>query len=124
MAQLDDFWPLYRLRLRVGEIELRLPDEADLAALAELSSEPIHDPTHMPFTVPWSDQPGPARARSTIQWSWRARAEWTPANWRLGLVAVHGDKVVVSRTCMDQSSRLPGKWTRAPGSAADSKATG
>lgn len=74
MARIDDLWPLYRLRLRVGEIELRLPDDDDLAALAELSSEPIHDPAIMPFTVPWSDVPGPERARSTLQWSWRARA--------------------------------------------------
>jgi RimJ/RimL family protein N-acetyltransferase len=94
MDRIEDMWPLYRLRVRTGDIELRLPDEDDLAALAGLTRDPIHDPGIMPFSYPWSDAPAEARGRATLQWHWRARAEWSPAEWRLELVAVREGQVV------------------------------
>jgi RimJ/RimL family protein N-acetyltransferase len=94
MGAIADVWPLYRLRLRSAGTELRWPDEADLAALAELAREPIHDPDVMPFGIPWTDQPEEERARATLQWHWRCRGEWSARDWRLNLVAVRGGVVV------------------------------
>jgi RimJ/RimL family protein N-acetyltransferase len=97
MGPLDDLWPLYRLRVRTGALELRLPDETDLAALAELTRDPIHDPATMPFSMAWTDQPADDRARSTVQWHWKARGEWSAAEWRLELVATRAGEVVGSQ---------------------------
>jgi RimJ/RimL family protein N-acetyltransferase len=94
MGDLDDLWPLFRLRLRTGDIELRLPDDADLAQLAALTGPPIHDPSVMPFSVPWTDESPERRAVGTLQWHWRCRAEWSPADWRLELVAARGSQIV------------------------------
>jgi RimJ/RimL family protein N-acetyltransferase len=108
MADIEDLWPLFRLRLRTGDVELRVPTDDDVAQLAALAREPIHDPALMPFTFPWSDAEPSQRARSTLQWHWRARGEWAPDAWRLELVAVrdgvvvgtqgvHGTKFAVTR---------------------------
>ena len=94
MGPLDDLWPLFRLRVRTGALELRLPGDSDLAALAELAREPIHDPDTMPFSMPWTDQPPDDRARGTAQWHWKARGEWSPSEWRLELVAARDGEVV------------------------------
>jgi RimJ/RimL family protein N-acetyltransferase len=87
-------WPLYGLRLRTPRLELRLPGLAELDALAELSAEGVHDPGWMPFVVPWTDLPPAERARSVMQFHWRALAGWTPQDWALQL-AVFLDGAVV-----------------------------
>lgn len=94
-----EFWPLSALRIRAGEglesdLELRYPDDADLAALASLARDGIHDPADMPFTQPWTDQSPDGRALATVQWHWRARAEWTPDAWRCPLAVVLDGAVV------------------------------
>jgi RimJ/RimL family protein N-acetyltransferase len=82
---LADIWPLYRLRLRTGALELRLPAEAELPAFVDVADAGIHPPDEMPFGIPWTDQPSPERERSSYQWWMRSRAAWTPATWTLTL---------------------------------------
>lgn len=94
VSHIERLWPLFGLRLRTADIELRVPGDDDLAELAELAREPIHDPDTMPFYVPWTDQPEDGRVRSVLQWNWRTRAEWSPDEWRLGLVAVRDGRVL------------------------------
>lgn len=94
MKDVAALWPLYSLRVRTAGIELRFATESDLAALAALALDDIHDPDTMPFSVPWSDQPARARARSVLQWNWRMRAEWDPASWHLPLVTLRDGRVV------------------------------
>lgn len=94
MARIDDLWPLFGLRLRIGDLELRVPDDDDLAELADLTREPIHDAGLMPFFVPWTDEPEEGRVRGTLQWHWRSRAEWTPDEWRLELVACRDGRII------------------------------
>ena len=94
MGRIEELWPLFRLRLRTGDLELRPPDDDDLAELAELTREPIHDPGLMPFFVPWTDEPEERRVRGALQWHWRSRAEWTPGDWRLELVALRDGRVI------------------------------
>ncbi len=81
-------WPLTGLRLRAGRLELRLPDATDLAALAELAREGVHDPAVQPFSVPWTDAEPAERALSTMRYHWSCWGSWEPANWTLNLVAV------------------------------------
>lgn len=94
MARIDDLWPLFGLRLRTADLELRVPDDDDLAELADLTREPIHDPELMPFFVPWTDEPEDRRVRGALQWHWRSRADWSADDWRLELVACRDGRVV------------------------------
>ena len=88
------FWPLLDLAVRTPRLELRYPDEALLFQLAELATGPIHPPEMMPFSVPWSDAEPDARARSTIQFHWSNRANWSADNWHCGLVAIADGTVI------------------------------
>jgi RimJ/RimL family protein N-acetyltransferase len=94
MGNLYDLWPLFCLRLRIGDLELRPGSDDDLALLAELVRTPVHDPAEMPFAMPWTDKPEDERVRGVLQWQWRTRATWEPHHWDLALVAIR-DGVVV-----------------------------
>jgi len=71
-------WPLYGLRLRTPRLELRLPVLEELGALAQLSTQGVHDPDQMPFGVPWTDLPPAERARSVMQFHWRRKLGYQP----------------------------------------------
>ncbi len=92
------YWPLTGLRLRTscrtGQLELRLPDAADLAALAGLAEAGVHDPAVQPFSVPWTDVEPAARARSVLQFHWTCLGSWSPAKWELNLAVVRDGTVV------------------------------
>jgi RimJ/RimL family protein N-acetyltransferase len=88
------FWPLAGLRLRVGALELRLPDAGQLAELADLAADGVHDPHEMPFAFPWSDVPSDERARSVLLHHWRTVGMWAPTAWHLPLVVLEDNEVV------------------------------
>jgi RimJ/RimL family protein N-acetyltransferase len=77
------FWPLFDLVVRTPRLELRLPREEEFAALIELADRGVHDPATMPFFVPWTDLEPAQRARSTAQWMWGHRANWSSDKWTL-----------------------------------------
>ena len=85
---LTDIWPLFGLVLRTLRLELRVPSLEQLAALAALADEGVHDPAEMPFLVPWTDLPPGPRGRSVLQHQWRQWGELTPQEWRLELVVL------------------------------------
>jgi RimJ/RimL family protein N-acetyltransferase len=87
---LTDIWPLFGLVLRTQRLELRVPSLEQLAALAALADEGVHDPAAMPFLVPWTDLPPRLRARSVLQYNWSTWAELTPERWRLEFVVLVG----------------------------------
>ncbi|BFU47862.1 GNAT family N-acetyltransferase [Krasilnikovia sp. MM14-A1004] len=91
---IKDHWPLYGLRLRTPRLELRLPDQDDLAALADRAAEGVHDAATQPFTAAWTDAEPAQRARSTMQWHWSMLGRWAPDDWSLNFVTV-ADGVVV-----------------------------
>jgi RimJ/RimL family protein N-acetyltransferase len=83
-------WPLYDLRLStsaptIGGLELRLPTEAELPAFVTLATRGIHPADEMPFSIPWTDLPSPARERSSYQFYMSTRAGWTVDDWVLTL---------------------------------------
>ncbi|RFS85152.1 N-acetyltransferase [Actinomadura spongiicola] len=89
MGRLVDHFPLLGLRLNTPRLELRLPSPDELAALAELAAEGIHDPGTMPFAVPWTDQPSADVARSVVQHHWFQLGTWDPRDWTLNLTVFH-----------------------------------
>jgi RimJ/RimL family protein N-acetyltransferase len=93
-GMLVDHFPLLGLRLTTPRLELRLPSSDELAALAEVAADGIHDPDVMPFIVPWTDQQPAAIARSVIQYHWLKLGSWSPQDWSLNLTVFRGDDVV------------------------------
>lgn len=87
-------WPLYGLRLTTPRLELTLPDLDLLDRLASVAAGPLHDPSTMPFTVPWTDAAPAERGRATFQHVLRTIAEWTPRRWTLSLVVRRAGQVV------------------------------
>jgi RimJ/RimL family protein N-acetyltransferase len=98
ISPLVSHWPLDGLRLSLqapaGSLELRPPDDADLAALADLAAAGVHEPDVQPFAIAWTDVEPAARARSVLQYHWSQLASWHPSNWHLDLAVVL-DGVVV-----------------------------
>jgi RimJ/RimL family protein N-acetyltransferase len=108
------YWPLFDLRIRTPRLEVRLPDDDDIMVLAGLAGD-IHDPATMPFTSPFTDAPSPQRERSSLQWWWRQRAEWSPERWWFtGAVVVDGELVGVQDLHAEQFAALrtvsTGSW--------------
>ncbi|WP_130797469.1 GNAT family N-acetyltransferase [Streptomyces otsuchiensis] len=91
---LTDHWPLLGLRLNTPRLELRLPTEDELAELADLAAEGVHESDRMPFVVPWTDAPPADRARSVVQHHWRGRGNWVPDDWSLGLAVFQEGRVI------------------------------
>jgi RimJ/RimL family protein N-acetyltransferase len=78
--------PQLRLRLTTPRLELRVPDESDLLALAEVVAEQgIHDPGTMPFQGGWSSAPQQVVAGRVMQYLWKGLALSRPDYWNLGL---------------------------------------
>lgn len=91
---LVDHFPLVGLRLTTPRLELRLPSDEELAALADLAAGGIHPPDVMPFLVPWTDRPPAEVARGVIQHHWLRLGGWTPQDWSLNLTVFHAGAVV------------------------------
>jgi RimJ/RimL family protein N-acetyltransferase len=88
-------WPLFDLRVVTPRVELRYPDDGTIAALAELASRGVHDPATMPFGIPWTDAPtGGPLERSSMQFLWRSRTDWTPAKWDLPFAVFRDGELV------------------------------
>ncbi|RBM23142.1 GNAT family N-acetyltransferase [Prauserella sp. PE36] len=83
---LAEHFPLVGLRLTTPRLGLRLPSQEELAELGELAAKGVHDPSVMPFVVPWTDQTPEAVARSVIQYHWLRLGDWLPQSWSLNLV--------------------------------------
>jgi RimJ/RimL family protein N-acetyltransferase len=90
----QDWWPLAQLRLESPRLELRVPTESDLYALAGLAALGVHDPQVQPFAHAWTDVSPAERARASLQYQWRQWGQWAPDKWALELSVVR-DGVVV-----------------------------
>ncbi|MFI0901650.1 GNAT family N-acetyltransferase [Streptomyces sp. NPDC020983] len=95
---LMDHWPLLGLRVNTPRLELRLPSEEELAQLADLAAEGVHEADRMPFIVPWTDLPPAERARSVVQHHWLRRGNWAPDDWALNLCVFKDGRVVGLQT--------------------------
>ncbi len=81
-------WPLFDLRLRTPRLELRLPTDDDLLALAAVARAGVHDLPGTPFLVPWDELPSPAFERQFLLHWWQVRGSWSPGDWTLGLAVL------------------------------------
>jgi RimJ/RimL family protein N-acetyltransferase len=87
----NPYWPVADLVVRTPRLELRIPTEDELVALARLAGEGIHDPGWMPL-MGWTDQPSPALERGVLYWHWGRRGDWMPTSWNYNpVVFVDGE---------------------------------
>jgi RimJ/RimL family protein N-acetyltransferase len=119
-SALADAWPVFGLVIRAARLELRLPTDDELVALATLAHAGIHPPEQMPFQFPWTDKPSPQFEREFLQHHWLMRATWTLDDWSLNLgvfldgeiigsQVVRGQRFSVYRT-VDTGSWLGAAW--------------
>jgi len=86
---LVDHWPLIGLRLTTRRVELRLPTDDELAALADVAAAGVHQPGEQPYLTPWTDVSPEQRARHVLQQHWSRRGEWSVDAWALELAVFH-----------------------------------
>ncbi|MEO3874136.1 GNAT family N-acetyltransferase [Nonomuraea sp. B12E4] len=89
---LSDLWPQYGLTVFTPRLELRLPREDELAALATLAGKGVHRADERPFLTPWTDGGPRDRARAVLQGHWSDLAEWSVEAWTLGLAVFHAGR--------------------------------
>ena len=86
------YWPLFDLRLRTADLELRPMTEADLTQLAdELPDDLEQDPASRTYDV------ASARVSRGIvvhQTYWKHYGTWRPEAWRLNFVVRHDGEVI------------------------------
>ena len=92
--QLRDLWPLYDLRVRTGELELRYPTEAELPAFAGIVEGGLHPAGEMPFGLAWTETPTAERNVASYQWWMGSRARWSVDEWTLTLGVYEGGRPV------------------------------
>ncbi len=88
-------WPLFGLHITTPRLELRMPDDEDLAELFDAARAGIHPVDEMPFGVPWTDglqEPG-ALGRFLAH-HWTARGTLTAASWSLPFAVIANGRVV------------------------------
>ena len=72
------YWPLLDLRVRTPRLELRIPTVEEMTELASLTRD-IHDPSEMPFGMPWTDAPDVEAG--AMRWWWRNLGSWDAKAW-------------------------------------------
>lgn len=98
MHDLSHYWPLFGLTIRTPRLELRMPKDEDLPAALAMVDQGIHDPASTPFHVPWTDNEPPERDRDALQFWWRNRVTFSPANWNLAFFVYHDGSFVGSQS--------------------------
>jgi len=87
-------WPFFDLQVVTPQVELRPIDDELGVQLAALAANGIHDPSWMPFGIPWTDFPSPELERNAMQFYWRCRADLSPTSWNINFgVIVDGELV-------------------------------
>jgi RimJ/RimL family protein N-acetyltransferase len=90
-------WPLFSLRVRTERLELRLPSDEDLAALADVAASGIHPFNEMPFLRPWTRDASPARERNMLKFHWGCRANWSAESWAANFAVIQDGEVIGSQ---------------------------
>jgi RimJ/RimL family protein N-acetyltransferase len=87
-------------------LTLTHPTDADLDALNSVIDEGVHDPSLMPFEIPWTDEPPDIRPRHSLQHWWGVRAGWQPEQWTLTMMVREGTTVVGVQSLIGKNFRI------------------
>ena len=87
-------WPLFDLEIITPELTLRYPDDELLAALVGVAAAGVHDPSYMPFSVPWTRHASPQLEQEALRFHWQNRADLRPTAFRIPLAVIVDGEVV------------------------------
>jgi RimJ/RimL family protein N-acetyltransferase len=107
-----DTSPLWDLRIRTPQLELRLPTDEELDELYRVAEAGIHPPEEMPFEVPWTDNLTEESFKDFHRACWDT---WSPTAWTLNLVtfldgAVIGTQGILAKDFADTREVSTGSW--------------
>ena len=95
-SDLERHWPLFAIRIRIGDVALRPAREADLPTLVDLLPDDVeHDPSSELFDG--LDLEG-NRRRIFVQTYWRSAGTWSPERWWLPFLVTHEGRIVGLQT--------------------------
>jgi RimJ/RimL family protein N-acetyltransferase len=86
-------WPLFGLLIETPRLQLRLPHEDELLALARAARD-IASPDGPRLQMPWMYGDSPDMERQLLQRHWRALAHWKPVSWHLALTVFLADEPI------------------------------
>ncbi|MFC8796959.1 GNAT family N-acetyltransferase [Promicromonospora sp. NPDC057138] len=86
--------PTFGLRVRWDDLELRLPDDVELLALADLAAGGVHDPDATPFSWPWTRGTGEEVKRNVLAHQWKNRGRTAADDWVLSLAVFRKGEIV------------------------------
>lgn len=92
--ELNDIWPIFGVRIDLGDLSLRVVRDDDIPELVALAIDGVHDAASMPFQVPWTRAEPPVLAREAAKHYWRDRAEFAPGDFALEFVVRRSGEVV------------------------------
>ena len=115
MPAIEEFWPLFALRVRCGPLELRPLTDEDLAELVVVAQSGVHEPERMPFYHPWTEAEPDQLARNVVQYHWGKRGDFKPEQWSLELGVRHegtlvGTQGVSTKDFLVTRSGETGSW--------------
>jgi RimJ/RimL family protein N-acetyltransferase len=92
-GDLAGLWPLFGLLIETPRLQLRLPREEELPALAQAARD-IAGPDGPRLQMPWMYGGSPDMERQLLQRHWRALAHWKPTSWHLPLAVILADEPI------------------------------
>lgn len=100
MLTLEELFPPYQLRIRCGDIEMRVLRDDDIPEIVELIRSGITNPElPMPFLADWHALPfelgtADAQPAHSLSWWWQQRATMAADNWKLALIVRRAGEAV------------------------------
>ena len=86
--------PTFGLRIHWDDLELHLPDDVELLALADLAADGVHNPEVVSFTWPWTRGTDDEVRRNVLAHQWKNRGRTAADGWALSLAVFHGGEIV------------------------------
>ena len=83
MTTMADVWPPYRLRLRAGDLDLRVISDDQIPGLVDLALGGIHDADAMPFATPWTLSSPERLPAEIVRYFSSVRASFAPESFDL-----------------------------------------
>lgn len=107
--------PTFGLRVRWDDLELRLPDDAELLALASLAADGVHNPEVAPFSWPWTRGTDEEVKRNVLAHQWKNRGRTAADDWALSLGVfrdseIVGEQQISAKNFQVTRSGLTGSW--------------
>lgn len=114
-SRMSDVMPTFGLRVHWDDLELRLPDDVELLALASLAADGVHDPEVAPFSWPWTRGADEVVKRNVLAHQWKNRSRTAADDWTLSLAVfrsgeIVGEQQISAKNFQVTRAGLTGSW--------------